>query len=374
MIFMQTRCHLSLLVHEQAKKYGERTMFIYRDFGSTRWVSMSWQTFSDKVRQTSNAMLNLGVKVQENIAVFSQNSINYMLTDFGAYGIRAVSIPFYATSSEQQIQYMIADAQVRFLFVGEQEQYDKAYRVSPLCPTLERIIVFDNGVKISPQDTGTMYFEDFMKLGESCPRQSEVDSLYSQANDDDLCNILYTSGTTGDSKGVMLSYGQYSAALIANDKAVPVSDADVSMSFLPYTHIFERGWLYLCLSVGAKVIINTYPKEIQQSLRETHPTCMSSVPRFWEKVYAGVKEKIDNANPVRRRLFMKALAIGRKYNIEYLSRGRRPSPVLRMKYEMMNRTLFSLIRKQLGLEHANIFPTAGATVSPEVEELSLIHI
>ena len=213
-----------------------------------------------------------------------------------------------------------------------------------------------------------MYFEDFMKLGESCPRQSEVDSLYSQANDDDLCNILYTSGTTGDSKGVMLSYGQYSAALIANDKAVPVSDADVSMSFLPYTHIFERGWLYLCLSVGAKVIINTYPKEIQQSLRETHPTCMSSVPRFWEKVYAGVKEKIDNANPVRRRLFMKALAIGRKYNIEYLSRGRRPSPVLRMKYEMMNRTLFSLIRKQLGLEHANIFPTAGATVSPEVEE------
>lgn len=360
-----------MLVHEQAKKYGERTMFIYRDFGSTKWVSMSWQTFSDKVRQTSNAMLNLGIKVQENIAVFSQNSIDYMLTDFGAYGIRAVSIPFYATSSEQQIQYMITDAQVRFLFVGEQEQYDKAYRVSPLCPTLERIIVFDNGVRISPQDTGTMYFDDFIKLGENCPRQPEVDALCSQANDDDLCNILYTSGTTGDSKGVMLTYGQYHAALAANNEVVPVTDADVSMSFLPYTHIFERGWLYLCLSVGAQVIINTYPKEIQQSLRETHPTCMSSVPRFWEKVYAGVKEKIDNANPVQRKLFVKALAIGRRHNIEYLSRGRRPSPVLRMKYEMMNRTLFSLIRKQLGLEHANIFPTAGATVSAEVEEFVL---
>lgn len=360
-----------MLVHEQAKKYGERTMFIYRDFGSTKWVSMSWQTFSDKVRQTSNAMLNLGIKVQENIAVFSQNSIDYMLTDFGAYGIRAVSIPFYATSSEQQIQYMITDAQVRFLFVGEQEQYDKAYRVSPLCPTLERIIVFDNGVRISPQDTGTMYFDDFIKLGENCPRQPEVDALCSQANDDDLCNILYTSGTTGDSKGVMLTYGQYHAALAANNEVVPVTDADVSMSFLPYTHIFERGWLYLCLSVGAQVIINTYPKEIQQSLRETHPTCMSSVPRFWEKVYAGVKEKIDNANPVQRKLFVKALAIGRRHNIEYLSRGRRPSPVLRMKYEMMNRTLFSLIRKQLGLEHANIFPTAGATVSAEVSEFVL---
>jgi len=365
---MQTRCHLSLLVHEQARKYGERTMFVYRGFGSAKWVQMSWQTFSDKVRQTSNAMLNLGIKVQENIAVFSQNSIEYMLTDFGAYGIRAVSIPFYATSSEQQIQYMIADAQVRFLFVGEQEQYDKAHRVSPLCHTLERIIVFDRGVRISPQDPNAMYFDDFLKLGENCPRQSELETLSAQASDDDLCNILYTSGTTGESKGVMLTYGQYHAALAANAEVVPVTDADVSMSFLPYTHIFERGWLYLCLTVGAQVIINTYPKEIQQSLRETHPTCMSSVPRFWEKVYAGVKEKIDNANPVRRRLFLKALAIGRRHNIEYVSRGRRPSPMLHLKYEMMNRTLFSIIRRQLGLEHANIFPTAGATVSPEVEE------
>lgn len=365
---MQTRCHLSRLIYEQAEKYGERTMFIYRDFGSTKWVSMSWQTFADKVRQTSNAMLNLGIKVQENIAVFSQNSINYMLTDFGAYGIRAVSIPFYATSSEQQIQYMISDAQVRFLFVGEQEQYDKAFRVSPLCPTLERIIVFDRGVKLSPQDANAIYFDDFLKLGDNCPRQSELETLLSQANDDDLCNILYTSGTTGDSKGVMLTYGQYGAALVANNEVVPVRESDISMSFLPYTHIFERGWLYLCLSVGAQVIINTYPKEIQQSLRETHPTCMSSVPRFWEKVYAGVKEKIDSASPVQRNLFIKALAIGRKHNIEYVSKGKRPSPMLHMKYELMNRTLFSLIRKQLGLEHANIFPTAGATVSPEVEE------
>lgn len=365
---MQTRCHLSRLIYEQAEKYGERTMFIYRDFGSTKWVSMSWQTFADKVRQTSNAMLNLGIKVQENIAVFSQNSINYMLTDFGAYGIRAVSIPFYATSSEQQIQYMISDAQVRFLFVGEQEQYDKAFRVSPLCPTLERIIVFDRGVKLSPQDANAIYFDDFLKLGDNCPRQSELETLLSQANDDDLCNILYTSGTTGDSKGVMLTYGQYGAALVANNEVVPVRESDISMNFLPYTHIFERGWLYLCLSVGAQVIINTYPKEIQQSLRETHPTCMSSVPRFWEKVYAGVKEKIDSASPVQRSLFIKALAIGRKHNIEYISKGKRPSPMLHMKYELMNRTLFSLIRKQLGLEHANIFPTAGATVSPEVEE------
>lgn len=366
---MQTRCHLSVLVHEQAKKYGDKTVLIYREFGNKGpWQSISWNQLSQTVRQVSNAMLNLGVKVQENIAVFSQNSVEYIYTDFGAFGVRAVSVPFYATSSEQQIQYMICDAGVRFLFVGEQEQYDKAHRVLPHCPTLERIIVFDKHVKISESDRSAMYFSDFLKLGEGLPRQSEVDKLYREANDNDLCNILYTSGTTGDSKGVMLSHGQYNAAFIANDEAVHVGEHDRIMSFLPVTHIFERGWMFLCMSEGAEIVINTNPRDIQQSLRETHPTCMSSVPRFWEKVYIGVMDKIDHANPIEKKLFKKALEIGRKHNIEYLSRGKRPPLALQMEYKLMNKTVFSLVRNQLGIIRPNIFPTAGATVSPEVEE------
>ncbi|MBQ8702016.1 MAG: long-chain fatty acid--CoA ligase [Prevotella sp.] len=365
---MQTRCHYSVLIHEQAKKYGERTVFEYRDFGSTEWKECSWKTFSDRVRQVSNAMLNLGVKVQENMGVFSQNVIQYMFTDFGAFGIRAITIPFYATSSEQQIQFMISDAQIRILFVGEQEQYDKAYRVLPLCPTLEKIIIFDPSVKKAPGDPNSMYFDEFLKLGEGYPRQSEVESLYKQANDNDIANILYTSGTTGDSKGVVLTHGQFNAAMRANDECVPVGEKDRVMCFLPLTHVFERGWAFLCLSEGAKIIINTYPKEVQQSLRETHPTCMCAVPRFWEKVYIGVKEKIDNANAVERKLFKHALAVGRKHNIEYLSRGKRPPLNLALEYKMYDKTLFSLVRKQLGLENPHFFPTAGSYVSAEVEE------
>ena len=365
---MQNKSHFSVLIHEQAKKYGEKTVLNYRDFGSLKWKTASWNEFSEKVRQVSNAMLNLGIRVQENVGVFSQNTIYSLFADFGAFGIRAVTIPFYATSSEQQIQFMIGDAQVRFLFVGEQEQYDKAHKVFPLCPTLERIIVFDPSVRINPHDPNTIFFDDFMKLGEGCPRQSELEELYKQANDDDLANILYTSGTTGESKGVMLTYGQYAAALEANDKCVPVGEKDRVMNFLPFTHIFERGWTYLCLSEGAELIVNTYPKEVQQAMRETHPTCMSSVPRFWEKVLVGVKEKIDNANAVERKLMLKALAVGRKHNIEYLSRGKRPPLPLHLEYKMYDKTLFSLIRKQLGLEDAHFFPTAGAAVSEEVEE------
>lgn len=364
---MQTRCHLSVLIHEQAKKYGSRTALTFKPFGKDRWESVSWEHFSLRVKQVSNALLNLGVRPQENIAVFSQNCVEYLYTDFGAYGVRAVSIPFYATSSEQQIQFMINDAQVRFIFVGEQEQYNKAHRVFALCPTLERIIIFDRGVRISTHDPHALYFDDFVALGANLPRQSEVENLWHEASYDDLCNILYTSGTTGESKGVQLSYGQYDAAFVANDKCVPVGEKDRVINFLPFTHVFERGWAYLCLTEGAELIINTNPHEIQEAMKQTHPTCMSAVPRFWEKVYQAVKDKIDRATPMKQKIFRYALSVGRRHNVEYLGRGKRPPLALALEYKLIDRTLLKIVRNQIGLVNPNIFPTAGATVSPDVE-------
>lgn len=356
-----------MLIHEQAKKYGSRTALTFKPFGKDKWESVSWEHFSLRVKQVSNALLNLGVRPQENIAVFSQNCVEYLYTDFGAYGVRAVSIPFYATSSEQQIQFMVNDAQVRFIFVGEQEQYNKAHRVFALCPTLERIIIFDRGVRISTHDPHALYFDDFVALGSNMPRQSEVENLWREASDDDLCNILYTSGTTGESKGVQLSYGQYAAALVANDKCVPVGEKDRVINFLPFTHVFERGWAYLCLTEGAELIINTNPHEIQEAMKQTHPTCMSAVPRFWEKVYQAVKDKIDRSTPMRQKVFRHALSVGRRHNVEYLGRGKRPPLALALEYKLIDKTLLKIVRNQIGLVNPNIFPTAGATVSPEVE-------
>ena len=365
---MQINSHMSVLIHDLAKQYGDREMLIYQDFGGKEWKSLSWNQVSQTVMQVSNALLNLGVKVQENLGIFSQNAVQYLECDFGAWGIRAVTIPFYATSSEQQIQFMINDAKIRFLFVGEQEQYDRARRVVSLCPTLERIIVFDPMVHISSHDPNAIYFSDFLQLGENLPRQSEVEARQKEASFDDIANILYTSGTTGDSKGVILPHSQFHAAFEANNKCVPVNEKDRVMNFLPYTHIFERGWALLSLTKGATMIVNTHPQEVQQSMRETHPTCMSSVPRFWEKVYMGVMDKIEHSSAVQRKLFKHALAVGRKHNIEYLSRGKRPPMALHLEYEMLNRTVFSLVRKELGLENAHFFPTAGAAVSAHVEE------
>lgn len=364
----QINSHLSRLVHDVAAKLGDREALIYKDYGGKQWKSYSWNEFSQKVKTVSNALLNLGVGVQENIGVFSQNSVQYLFTDFGAWGIRAVTIPFYATSSEQQIQFMVNDAQIRFLFVGEQAQYDKARRIFPTCKSLERIIVYDPAVSIAEGDKTAMHFDDFMLLGKGLPRQSEVDNLTREATMEDTANILYTSGTTGDSKGVVLSCGQYHAAMEANHKCVPVTSNDRVLNFLPFTHIFEKGWKVLCITMGARLIVNTNPLEVQQSMRETHPTCMSSVPRFWEKVYHGVLEKIETSSAVKRKLFKHALEVGRRHNIGYLSKGKRPPVSLHLEYELLNKTVFSLVRKELGLENAHFFPTAGATVSPQVEE------
>ena len=368
---MQTKCHLSALIHRQAEKYGERRALLYKLFGGDVWKSVTWKEFAFQVSRVSRAFMALDLHPQEKIAVFSQNCVQYLYTDFGAYGVRIISVPLYATSSEQQLQYVINDAKVRIIFVGEQEQYDKAFRVFATSTSLDRIVIFDNSVRLSPQDTVSMYFDNFLKLGDNESLQANVDTHMAEANDDDLCNILYTSGTTGESKGVMLTYGQYAAALEANDKCVPVTEEDRVINFLPFTHIFERGWSYLSLSEGAQLIINTHPHEIQESMRQTHPTCMSSVPRFWEKVYIAVQNKIDRASAAQQKIFRHALEVGHKRNVKCLAAGKKPSFMLEMEYQFLNKTILSMVRKELGLINPNIFPTAGAYVSPEVE--SFVH-
>ncbi len=359
---------LSILIHEQAKVYGERTALSYRDYDASAWRTISWNRFSQLVSLVSNALLKHGVGVQENIAVFSQNKPENLCVDFGAYGIRAVSIPFYATSSEAQIQYMINDASIRFVFVGEQYQYDTAFRVLKLCPTLQRLIIFDRKVKKNPQDQISLYFEEFLRDGEGFPFADEVAARSASVEPDDIANILYTSGTTGVSKGVTLTYRMYGAAIPANDKIMHLSDKDVIMCFLPFTHVFERAWSYWCLGRGAQLAINLKPQDIQMTLREVHPSCMAAVPRFWEKVYSGVQEKAETSSAVQRRLILDALAVGKRYNVDYKMKGLVPPLALKLRYKFYEKTIISLLLKTLGLENAHFFPTAGAAIPREVEE------
>ncbi len=369
---MQNNCHLSKLILEQAKKYGDKPALSYRDYSLGKWIPISWKQFALSVQKVSFALLRMGVKVQENIAVFSQNKPETHYVDFGAYGIRAVTIPFYATSSAAQVTYMINDAQVRFLFVGEQQQYDIAFSVISVAQSLEKIIIFDRSVKKDSNDHFSVYFDDFIKEelqgGITDDLKTEYRKRQADANYEDLCNILYTSGTTGQSKGVMLTYGQYHEGLRVNDAVLPLSENDVFLNFLPYTHIFERAWCYLGLTEGALQCVNLRPADVQRSMQEVHPTCMSAVPRFWEKVYQAVLEKMENGSFMERKLIREALEVGQRYWVNYKSKCK-PAPLgLALQYKLYDQTIIKLLRKTLGLERANFFPTAGAAVSPEVEK------
>ena len=361
--------HFAELIHRQAEKYGNRTALKHRDNATGKWLKISWREFSDKVMLTAKAMAEFGIKVQENIGVYSQNMPQCLYTDFGAYGNRVVSIPMYATNSPGQIEYIINDAKIRTLFVGEQLQYNNAFKVQKDSKYLERLVVFDPAVKMNPEDKTSIYFDDFLRLGDNAHAESTVKIRMTEAVPEDLATIIYTSGTTGESKGVMLPHSCYLEAMRIHDVRLPlVTDKDLSMSFLPMTHIFEKAWCYYCLHKGVTIAINQDPKMIQKTLPEVHPTLMCNVPRFWEKVYAGVHEKINSASPAMKKIFLDAIETGRRYNLEYKNKGI-PGPwSLKRKFQFYNKTVFTLLKKVLGIERGRFFPVAGAPLSDTINE------
>ncbi len=365
---MRNPSPIATLIHSQAERYGQRTAMRYKDYHTQTWRDISWAEFSRKVHLVSSSLLQLQVGVQENIAVFAQNWPECLMINFGAYAIRAVAIPFYATSSEAQVKYMVSDANVQYIFVGEQMEYDVAFRVLQFTPCLKRLIILSPDVKRNPQDHTSISFDEFLQLGAVVDNSDMIAKRTAEIQPDDLADILYTSGTTGLSKGVMITHFMYNQQLKAHEGALDLRDTDVVLNFLPFTHVFERGWTYLCLTYGCTLAVNLRPQEVLQSMREVRPTCMAAVPRFWEKVYSTVMEIINRVNPMQRKMMLRALAVGREYNVEYKIKGKTPPKSLKFKYDFYEKTILSIVYKKLGLEHHRIFPVAGAVVPTVVEE------
>lgn len=359
--------HLSALVSLRAKKYGDRVALKYRCYETDTWIPISWNTLSKNIDSCANALAELGVAEQENIGIFSQNKPEWFYVDFGAFKNRAITIPFYATSSAEQVQYIINDAQINTLFVGEQYQYDTVCKVKDVCKSLKNIIIFDSKVVKEQNDNDSIYFHEFLERGKEHKHSELISQRMSNANTEDIANILYTSGTTGEPKGVILTHKNYVEQFRYHDiRLDTMTDKDISVCFLPLTHVLEKAWCYLCLHKGVQICINLRPTEIRKTLVEIRPTLMCSVPRFWEKVYDGVIEKINSSKGIMKMVMLDAMKVGQKHNIDYVRVGKKAPFIVRLKYKFYEKTIYKLLKKVIGVENGNFFPTAGAAVPEEV--------
>ncbi|MDE5641889.1 MAG: long-chain fatty acid--CoA ligase, partial [Muribaculaceae bacterium] len=196
-----------------------------------------------------------------------------------------------------------------------------------------------------------------------------VDRRSAEASPDDVATLIYTSGTTGEPKGAILNHSCFDAAIeIHLERLTMLSERDTSLCFLPLSHIFEKAWTYFCLFNRMRVAINRNPKEIQQAIKAIRPSCMCSVPRFWEKAYTAVQDKLSAVGGLRKKFIERALAIGRRRNLDYVRRGLKVPAWLETRYRFYDKKVLSTIRRAIGVDNGNIFPTAGAPLSANIVE------
>lgn len=360
------------IIAENAKKYAGREAYRFCWRKDGEWLSTSWDEFAAQVGVAANALARLGLAEKDTIAICSPNTPQILITEFGAFRNRVAAIPIYASSVQAQFDFIIGNGTPKVIFVGDKHQYPMAYSYWKRHKNVNRIVVYKNdGLELEPDDNVTIFWDDFVRLGMEADDNTrrEVEERAKRGLPDDMATLIYTSGTTGEPKGVVITHRNYDTAITAHLAILKsISDKDLSMAFLPMSHILEKAWSFFCITRGVAIAVNYDPRLIADTIHEVQPNVMCCVPRFWEKVYTQVKEKIAGMKPMQRWLVKRALHIGHRRNLDYVRTGRPVPRLLALRYDFYDKRLFRKLRYAIGIPNPNFFPTAGAPLSDTICE------
>ncbi|HAN18005.1 MAG: hypothetical protein A2X13_10155 [Bacteroidetes bacterium GWC2_33_15] len=354
--------HIAHMLREKASAYKTKEVFRYKDKISSVYKSISWSELINYTEKVSESLVQLGFGFNDKIGIFSSNRPEWTIADLGILSVRGIVVPFYATSSVQHVKYIVDETRMKLMFVGNSEQVEKALWLLENCKSLEKVVVFDNDV--SQTDERCITWEYFLKISAENNHKESLNKLLEEAQPDDLATIIYTSGTTGESKGVMLGHDNFMSAFKINDERLKINDNDISLCFLPLSHVFERTWTYFLLYCGAINVFLENPRDVIQELPVVKPTLMCTVPRFYEKTYEGIYAETEKWPSFKKKIFNWSIRTGLE-SIEYKKDSRHLPLTLKVKLFIADKLVLAKLRQVFGGK-IKFLPCAGAAIDSKL--------
>ncbi|MCK7634061.1 MULTISPECIES: AMP-dependent synthetase/ligase [unclassified Shewanella] len=327
------------------------------------WHQVSWQAFDYISSKIAQVLIELGVQVQDRCVILSQNCPQWTCADIGTLKSRAIVVPIYPTSTIEQASFIVNDAAAKVIFVDDAKQYAMACELQTICPSLEHVIVFDSSVTLAA-DKGNQHWHLDTLLAGCYTQEAELNQRLEAANLDDLLTLIYTSGTTGDPKGVMLDYRNMASTIRQHDQKLAFSSGDVSLAFLPLSHVFERSWSFYVLCRGGHNVYLQNTQRVKEAISAVRPHTLCVVPRFLEKVYSAVQDKVAKSPESRKKMFAWAMRVGER-QFEAGQRRAKGSLWLSLQWQLANKLVYSKLQAVLG-GRLKFMPCGGAALDLNV--------
>ena len=327
-----------------------------------KWVQISADEFVGRIRHIALGLKAAGIRPQDRVALISENRPEWSIVDLAILSAGAVTVPLYTTQSVDQIEFILRDSGARALMISGGRVLKHARKGFANIDQLEKVVVFDS--ESAKGLEGAITLEAIESRGAEIQAQNPnaFADLIAQGQPDDLATIIYTSGTTGEPKGVMLTHQNFISNLRSITVGLPISPADVSLSVLPLSHIFERSVFYVFCYTGVSVHYAASIEQVGEFLREVRPTIMTAVPRLFEKVYHRIVKKGMSAGGLTSKIFERSLAIGQQY-AELKYKKRRIPLSLKARHAVADALVFTKWRDGIG-GRLRYFVSGGAPLSP----------